>query len=291
MSDEKRTTTTGGTNTEGSEGDDQTSCDDGSCDLKRRRLLGVVASGGPIALAGCLGLYSTPEPGSPRGYEDIYDLNFLRQRKIIEVRGSQTILGAGEEQGWDLPYVCRAGFCGVCLAKAEDDANEVVHMAMNDFDLLTDEAVEDGYFLPCTSQPRDDATITTHVDWGELDPYQEEEEDPDEEDDADEDAAVHSIEYVNEEVTIYVPEERDLLRTGEDAGLDLPYLCRDGWCGECLAQIDGDARELVEMTVNDYDPLDDEAMADGYTLTCTGHPRGEFSIESGKYQEEDWSEG
>lgn len=259
------------------------------CDTERRRLLGIVASGGSLALAGCTGIFPTPEAHTPDVDDEVYSLDFLRQEETVDVRGTQTILRAGEEAGFDLPYDCRASFCGVCLAKAEgEDANTAVNMAVNEFDLLTDEAVTDGYFLPCTSQPRSDFEVRSHVGWDELDPYQDAEEDEEvDEADTDDQAGVHAINYVNQNSTIYVPENRNLLSTGEDAGFDLPYRCREGWCGECLAKIDGDAHELVEMTVNDYEPLDGEAIEDGYTLTCTGYPRGKFTLESNKYGELD----
>lgn len=258
------------------------SCEETFCDTKRRRLLGALAAGGLASLAGCIGAFEAPGRPDIRGDRDRYWVNYLRQDQQVEMRGSQTVLRAGEEAGIEIPYFCRAGYCGVCLSRADGDANEVVNMAVNDFEPLVDEAVDDGYFLPCTSQPRADFSIQTHVDQEALDPYQ-----PDDPpDDEDEERTAYSITYP-QSVSIYVPTDRDILRVGEEAGLDLPNLCREGFCGQCLSQADADATEVIEHEVNDYDPLDEEAMSEGYFLTCTGQPRGSFSFETDKYTELD----
>lgn len=260
--------------------DSDASCEDGPSLANRRRVLGALAAGGTMTIAGCQGLLASPDEHEIRGHDDVYDVTFEEEGETIRIRGSQTVLRTAEEEGISLPYDCRAGFCGVCLSRADDDANEAVNMAVNDFDPLTDEAVEEGYFLPCTSQPRRDFAVTTGISPGELDEFA-----PDEEDDDDEDSADvgtrHPIRYVNEEWIIPVGEQQDLLRAAEDAGLeDLPYSCREGRCGVCLSRIDGDATELVEHWAVEYDPLDEDAIEEGYVLTCTAQPRGEFELET-----------
>lgn len=114
-----------------------------------------------------------------------------------------------------------------------------------------------------------------------------EEDAPDEDEEDDEATEQFDVEYTQQGETIEVPADQNLLVAGEEQGWDLPYLCRDGWCGECLARLDGDASERSEMTVNDYGPLDDDAITDGYVLTCTGFPRDDFAIETGTYGELD----
>lgn len=111
--------------------------------------------------------------------------------------------------------------------------------------------------------------------------FQEEEEDS--EDEPVDGVRVYTATYSREQWNIQVPEDQNLLEAGEAVGLDLPFQCRVGRCGECLAQADGDASERVEMTVNEYDPLDEEAIEAGYFLTCTGQPRSDLTLESGKY--------
>lgn len=257
--------------------DDDTPCEQTFCETKRRRLLAAVAAGGSLSLAGCTGLLAATDTREP---DDEFDVEYVAQDQTISVRRGQTLLGAGEDAGMDLPYVCRAGFCGVCLAQADGDANEVVDMKINDFDPLTEEAVDAGFFLPCTSQPRDNLAMDTDVGAGDLAEFAPE--DDDEEDDVVE-GVFHRIRFLEEQWTMEIHEDENLLEAGEDRGLDLPYECRSGFCGVCLAKADGDASELVEMTTNDYDPLDEEAIQEGYHLTCTGHPRGDFDIETGRY--------
>lgn len=79
----------------------------------------------------------------------------------IEVSESTELLIAGEEQGWNLPYNCRVGRCGRCVAKTDADVEEVVEMTTNE--VLPDHLIEDGYTLTCTGQPRDDFAIETDV--------------------------------------------------------------------------------------------------------------------------------
>ena len=263
--------------------DDETPCEQTLCETKRRRLLGALAAGGSVSLAGCTGILSSPEASEIRGKEDRYNLNFLREGEQIEVRGSETILRGAEDKGLEIPYACRAGFCGVCLSEAQsEDATAVVDMSRNTFEPLNQEAVEAGYVLPCTSQPRADIDIRTEVAQGELDEFQDDDDDDD--DDNDEpNGARHLITYTNEQWRISVGEDENLLEAGEDVGLDLPYACRVGSCGQCLSKTDdGDARDLVEHETIDYGPLDEDALEEGYLLTCTAHPRADFAFESNR---------
>lgn len=276
--------------------DSTTPCEQTLCDTKRRALLGALAAGGSLALAGCTGAFATDNNTTEPDTE--YDVDYVVQNQTLSVRESQTVLGAGLNAGLDIPYQCKAGFCGTCLSKANGDANELVNMVVNDFDPLVEEDVENGYFLPCTSQPRNHFKMDSSVSAADLQEYQEikdgEEENGEgegngngEEEGDGQQATFHSVTYVNEQWNIQVPEDKSLLVAGEEVGLDLPFQCRQGFCGRCLAQIDGDANDLVEMTTNDYDPLDQDAMSEGYTLTCTGQPREDFNLESGKYGELD----
>lgn len=267
---------------------DDTPCEQTLCETKRRKLLGALATGGTIALAGCTGILAAPQEDQIRGSDDEYELNFLREDETLTVTGSQTVLRAAERNGLELNYVCRAGYCGQCLSQADQDASEAVHMAINDVDELTDEAVEAGYFLPCTSQPRADSTIISNLAVDEtvgnvLADYQEEEEDDENDED---DVRREFVTYIHEgepaniefegEVDDLIDEGRNLLVAGEEEDLDLDYNCREGWCGECVAKLPGDASDLVEMTANDF--LDDEDIEEGWMLTCTGYPTDSFSM-------------
>lgn len=260
-------------------------CDRRTTGTRRRNLLGVVAAGGSFALAGCVGLFPEPEGQTVPEQDDDgaddddadpgpFDVEYLVQEASIEVARDENLLEAGEQEGWELPYQCRSGFCGECLGQVDGDGRELVEMTNNDYDPLDDDAISDGYVLTCTGQPRGDFALETGVAGALTDEADEEDEGDDETDDAE----THAIEYVKQEATIDVLETENLLEAGEEQGWDLPYQCRVGVCGQCTARVDGDGHELVEMTDNDV--LSDDEIEDGYVLTCTGQPRAEFSIET-----------
>ena len=79
----------------------------------------------------------------------------------IDVSESTELLIAGEEQDWNLPYNCRVGRCGRCVAHTEKDVDDVAEMTENH--VLPDELIEQGYLLTCTGQPRDEFSIETDV--------------------------------------------------------------------------------------------------------------------------------
>lgn len=85
----------------------------------------------------------------------------LDERETIDVPETQELLIAGEEEGWNLPYNCRRGVCGRCVAKTDVDVDE--HVEMSENEVLEDEHIEEGYFLTCTGQPRDGFSFETDV--------------------------------------------------------------------------------------------------------------------------------
>lgn len=267
--------------------DDGTPCEQTLCDTKRRRLLGAIAASGSLALAGCTGLMASPDAATIRDRERNHVLDFSREDERVGIRGSETVLRGAERHDLELSYRCRAGFCGECLSQADGDANEVVDMSINNVEGLNEEAIEDGYFLPCTSQPRDDFALTTNLGadggWrGELEPYQEADDEEDEE--------RSYVTYLHDgeptvidfegDVDDHIEADRNLLVAGEEEDLDLIYQCRVGECGQCMAKVSGDGSELVEMTNNAYDPLDEEAIENGWVLTCTGFPTDSFTMQT-----------
>jgi 2Fe-2S type ferredoxin len=90
----------------------------------------------------------------------------------------------------------------------------------------------------------------------------------------------YEIEFVKEGETVEIANNETILEAGEDEGWDLPYACREGSCVSCAGKIDGNTKELVEH--DDQSMLGDAELEEGYTLTCVGYPRGEFTIETGE---------
>ncbi|WP_158854331.1 2Fe-2S iron-sulfur cluster-binding protein [Halorhabdus sp. CUG00001] len=91
---------------------------------------------------------------------EYYEVEFAKEGETIEVANNETILEAGEEQGWDLPYSCRQGQCLSCGGQVKDgNAAESIRHSNND--TLSDDELEKGYCLTCTSYPTSDLTIET----------------------------------------------------------------------------------------------------------------------------------
>ncbi len=91
---------------------------------------------------------------------EVYEVEFSKQGETIEVANNETILDAGEDHGWDLPYACREGQCLSCAGQAADGpAQDYIRHANNE--MLNEEEMDDGYMLTCTACPTDSFTVET----------------------------------------------------------------------------------------------------------------------------------
>jgi 2Fe-2S type ferredoxin len=89
-----------------------------------------------------------------------YDIEYAKEGATIEVANNETLLEAGEDEGWDLPYSCREGSCLSCGAKiTEGEPEDVVH---SNNDTLSDDELDQGYILTCTAYPQADISIETN---------------------------------------------------------------------------------------------------------------------------------
>jgi ferredoxin len=77
--------------------------------------------------------------------------------------------------------------------------------------------------------------------------------------------------------TIEVAEDRTILETARDAGIDLPFSCSAGVCTTCAAQL---SEGQVEQT--DGMGLSPDLQAEGYALLCIAYPRSHIKLESNK---------
>lgn len=91
---------------------------------------------------------------------EYYEIEFEKEGETIEVANNETILEAGEDEDWDLPYSCRQGQCLSCSGHIEDGpAEDFVKHSNND--TLSEEEMDNGYCLTCTAHPTTDFTIET----------------------------------------------------------------------------------------------------------------------------------
>jgi len=96
----------------------------------------------------------------PDDEAETYEIEFEKEGETIEVPENETILEAGEDEGWDLPYSCRQGQCISCSGRVADGPSEdfLVH---HDQEMLGEEELGGGYALTCVAYPQSDFTIET----------------------------------------------------------------------------------------------------------------------------------
>lgn len=91
---------------------------------------------------------------------DTFEVEFLKEGTTLEVRENETILEAGEDEGWDLPYACREGQCLSCGGHITDGPSEdyIVH---HNQEMLNEDELGEGYTLTCVAYPKADFSIET----------------------------------------------------------------------------------------------------------------------------------
>ncbi|MFC3478056.1 2Fe-2S iron-sulfur cluster-binding protein [Halobacterium litoreum] len=92
---------------------------------------------------------------------EYYEIEYVKEGETIEVANNETILDAGEDEGWDLPYACRQGQCLSCggrVASGEDSHDFVQH---SNNETLSDDEMEKGYMLTCTAYPTASFSVET----------------------------------------------------------------------------------------------------------------------------------
>jgi 2Fe-2S type ferredoxin len=100
-------------------------------------------------------------PGDiPDDEVEYFEVEYVKEGETIEVANNETLLDAGEDEGWDLPYACRQGQCVSCAGQVSDGPSEdfVEH---DDQEMLDDGELEDGYTLTCVAYPRGSFSLET----------------------------------------------------------------------------------------------------------------------------------
>ncbi|WP_435067350.1 2Fe-2S iron-sulfur cluster-binding protein [Haloplanus sp. C73] len=92
---------------------------------------------------------------------DTFEIEYAKEGATVEVKENQTVLEAGEDEGWDLPYACRQGQCVSCAGQITSGGNAEDYVVHDDQQMLDDNELDDGYTLTCVAYPKDDFTIET----------------------------------------------------------------------------------------------------------------------------------
>jgi ferredoxin len=95
--------------------------------------------------------------------------------------------------------------------------------------------------------------------------------------------AAYKIRLFNEaegiDQTVDVAEDELILEMAEEAGMELPFSCRQGVCSTCTGKL---SEGSVDQSDQSY--LSEEQIAQGYVLICIAHPTSNCTIET--HQEE-----
>jgi len=91
---------------------------------------------------------------------EYFEIEFAKEGETIEVANNETLLEAGEDEGYDMPYACRQGQCLSCAGHIDGGpASDFIQHSNNE--TLSEDEMEKGYCLTCTAYPTTDFTLET----------------------------------------------------------------------------------------------------------------------------------
>ena len=97
----------------------------------------------------------------PDDEAEFFEVEFSKQGDTIEVAENETVLEAGEDEGWDLPYACRQGQCVSCSGQITSGGNAEDYVVHDNQQMLDEGELDDGYTLTCVAYPKSDFAIET----------------------------------------------------------------------------------------------------------------------------------
>lgn len=96
----------------------------------------------------------------PDDEAETFEIEFVKEGETVEVKENETLLEAGEDEGWDMPYACREGQCLSCSAHIPDGpAGDFVQH--HNQEMLGGDELDEGYTLTCVAYPQSDHSLET----------------------------------------------------------------------------------------------------------------------------------
>ncbi|WP_376743970.1 FAD-binding oxidoreductase [Ensifer canadensis] len=84
----------------------------------------------------------------------IFNVQFSKQSKSVEVSADQTVLSCAKKAGVRIPSSCASGICGTCKSRLVSGSVDMKHDGG-----IRQREIDAGFFLPCCSKPLSDLVI------------------------------------------------------------------------------------------------------------------------------------
>jgi len=97
----------------------------------------------------------------PDDEAETFEVEYVKEGETIEVKANETLLDAGEDEGWDLPYACREGQCISCGGRITDGGHAEDYVEHHTNEMLGGPELEEGYVLTCVAYPTSDLALET----------------------------------------------------------------------------------------------------------------------------------
>ncbi len=97
----------------------------------------------------------------PDDEADVFEVEYVKEGETIEVKENETLLEAGEDEGWDLPYACREGQCISCSGRITNGGNSEDYVEHHTNQMFEASELDDGYTLTCVAYPTADFSLET----------------------------------------------------------------------------------------------------------------------------------
>jgi 2Fe-2S type ferredoxin len=97
----------------------------------------------------------------PDDEAETFEIEYVKEGTTIEVKENETLLDAGESNGWDLPYACREGQCISCAGHVTNGGNSEQYLKHYTNSMLGEPELDDGYTLTCVAYPTADLSLET----------------------------------------------------------------------------------------------------------------------------------